>query len=68
MRPFNYLGGCCAKGCCRTNANRSLFAQTRPLLSCAELTPLREGGSAVDLEICRVWRCRSELNWLWNKA
>ena len=38
-------------GCCKTNANQSLFAQSPPISGCAELTPLGENGGAVCLEV-----------------
>ncbi len=41
-------------GWCQTNANQSLFAQTRSVLGSAEMTPLRESGGATGLEIVPV--------------
>jgi len=37
--------------CFQTNANQSQFAPTRRISGCAELTPLGEGGGAVELEV-----------------
>ena len=39
------------RGWCQTNANQSLFAQTRSALCFTELTPLGESGGAVHLEV-----------------
>lgn len=36
---------------CQTNANQSLFAQTRPSSGCAKIAPLGESGGAVGLEV-----------------
>ena len=38
------------QGWCQTNANQSLFAQTRSALCRKELTPLGESGGAGQLE------------------
>ena len=38
-------------GCCKTNANQSLFAQSPPISGCAELTPLAGSGGAAGLEV-----------------
>ncbi len=38
-------------GCCQTNANQSQFAPTHQISGCAEMTPLGEGGGAVELEV-----------------
>jgi hypothetical protein len=38
-------------GCCQTNANRSRFSSGLNLLGCAEVAPLGESGSTVQLEI-----------------
>ncbi len=50
--PGILANGLPAAGCCQTNANQSLFAQTRSPSGRAKLTPLGESGSAVSLEIC----------------